>query len=51
MTEYPQSRWEGEARAWRALLGDLLAREAETARLKTQLEHLRRTDLELERRR
>lgn len=50
LAEYPQSRWESEARAWRAVLGDLLAREEETARVKTQLERLRRTDLDLERR-
>jgi tetratricopeptide (TPR) repeat protein len=50
LSEYPQSRWESEARAWRAVLGDLLAREDETARVKTQLERLRRTDLDLERR-
>jgi tetratricopeptide (TPR) repeat protein len=51
LSEYPQSRWESEARAWRAVLGDLLAREEETARVKIQLERLRRTDLDLERRR
>jgi outer membrane protein assembly factor BamD (BamD/ComL family) len=51
LTEYPQSRWEHEARAWRAVLGDLLAREEETARLRSQIERLRRTDLDLERRR
>ena len=65
MTEYPESRWEAEARAWQGLLADLLAREAETARLKDeaarlkedatrlrlQIEQLRRTDLDLERRR
>jgi len=33
------------------VLGDLLAREEETARVKIQLERLRRTDLDLERRR
>jgi outer membrane protein assembly factor BamD (BamD/ComL family) len=65
LTEYPESRWEAEARAWQGLLADLLAREAETARLKDeaarlkedstrlrmQIEQLRRTDLDLERRR
>lgn len=56
--DYPESRWEAEARTWQAVLGDLLAREAEAARLKeeavrlrTQIEQLRRTDLDLERRR
>jgi TolA-binding protein len=51
LSEYPQSRWESEARAWRALLGDLIAREDDTARLKAQLDRLRRTDPDLERRR
>jgi hypothetical protein len=65
LADYPESRWEAEARAWRAVVSDLLAREEdaarlkedaarlkeETAQLKTQIERLRRTDLELERRR
>jgi tetratricopeptide (TPR) repeat protein len=65
LAEYPHSRWEADARAWRAVLGDLIAREEEAARLKddaarlsdeaarlkTQIELLRRTDLDLERRR
>jgi len=65
LADYPESRWEAEARGWQAVLGDLLAREAEAARLKdeaarlkeeavrlrTQIEQLRRTDLDLERRR
>jgi Tetratricopeptide repeat len=72
LAEYPESRWEADARTWQAVLGDLLAREAEaarlkedaarlkedaarlkeeTVRLKTQIEQLRRTDLDLERRR
>ena len=51
LSEYPQSGWEREARAWRAVLGDLLAREDESARLRAQIEQLRRTDLDLERRR
>lgn len=58
LSDYPESRWEAEARTWQAVLGDLLAREAEAARLKeeavrlrTQIEQLRRTDLDLERRR
>jgi tetratricopeptide (TPR) repeat protein len=50
LAEYPQSRWEREARAWRAVLADLLAREEESARLRAQIERLRRTDLDLERR-
>lgn len=51
LADYPDSRWDAEARAWRAMLGELIAREDETARLKAQIERLRRTDLDLERRR
>jgi TolA-binding protein len=51
LSEYPESGREPEARAWRAVLGDLLAREDEAARLKVQIDRLRRTDLDLERRR
>lgn len=51
LAEHPQSRWEAEARAWRALLRELLAREDESARLKAQIDRLRQTDLDLERRR
>jgi outer membrane protein assembly factor BamD (BamD/ComL family) len=50
LTEYPGSRWEADARVWRAVITDLVAREDEAARLKRQIEHLRRTDLDLERR-
>ncbi len=51
LSEYPDSRWTADARAFKAVLNELLAREEETARLRTQIERLRRTDLELERRR
>ena len=51
LTEHPGSRWDADARAFRAVLGELLARDEETAQLRSQLELLRRTDLELERRR
>jgi TolA-binding protein len=51
LADYPGSPWEAEARAWRTAIADLLAREEEAARLKNQLEQLRRTDLDLERRR
>lgn len=51
LTEHPGSSWEADARAWKAVLGELLAREDEAARLRSQIERLRRTDLELERRR
>ena len=51
LADYPGSRWEAEARAWRTTIADLIAREEEAARLKKQIEQLRRTDLDLERRR
>ncbi|HSB41680.1 MAG TPA: tetratricopeptide repeat protein [Methylomirabilota bacterium] len=51
LADYPGSPWEAEARAWRTTIVDLLAREEEATRLKNQLEQLRRTDLDLERRR
>lgn len=51
LSEYPWSGWASEARAWRAVLGDLLAKEEESTRLKSQIERLRRIDLDLERRR
>jgi hypothetical protein len=65
LSEYPRSRWEAEARAWQATLTDLLVREDEarranqrsqrsdedSKRAKTNLERLKQTDMELERRR
>jgi outer membrane protein assembly factor BamD (BamD/ComL family) len=38
LTDFPKSRWEADARAWRATLSDLLAREEEATRLKGQLQ-------------
>ena len=38
LTDFPKNRWEGEARAWRATLSDLLAREEEAARLRVLLQ-------------
>jgi len=38
LTDFPKSRWEADARAWRATLGDLLAGEEEATRLKVQLQ-------------
>jgi hypothetical protein len=38
LTDFPKSRWEADARAWRATLGDLLAREEEATGLKVQLQ-------------
>jgi hypothetical protein len=65
LTDFPKSRWETDARAWRATISDLLAREEEatriksqlqlreeeTAGLKAQIQQLRRVDPNLERRR
>ena len=38
LTDFPKSRWEGEACVWRATLSDLQAREEEAARLKLQVQ-------------
>lgn len=38
LTDFPKSRWEADARAWRATLSDLLAREEEAARLRPQVQ-------------
>ena len=65
LSEYPRSRWEAEARAWQATLTDLLVRDDEARRAnqrwqrsdedgkraKTNLERLKQTDIDLERRR
>jgi outer membrane protein assembly factor BamD (BamD/ComL family) len=65
VTEYPGSRWATDARAWQAALGDLLAYEEATARIKLQLrwreeeaaglrlqiQQLKSVDIGLERRR
>jgi TolA-binding protein len=65
LTDYPNSRWDTEARAWQAMLTDLLLREdearrahqrqrrteEESKRTKTNLDRLKQTDLDLERRR
>lgn len=49
--QHPESRWTAEARAWRAALAELLARDGEAARLRGDLRRLKRMDLELEKRR
>lgn len=51
LADYPESRWATDARIWRATLGELLAREEESVRLKARIERLKRIDLDLERRR
>lgn len=64
LNDYPRSPWEAEARAWQATLTDLLVREDEarrarlrlkpyeeaSKRAKTNLEWLKQTDTEMERR-
>lgn len=51
LTERPGSPWDVESRAWQVALGDMLAQEAETKRLKGLIQRLRQVDLDLERRR
>ncbi len=51
LAEYPKGEWESDARAWRAALAELVAREAEAARLKADFQRLKKIDLNLERRR
>jgi hypothetical protein len=41
LSEHPGSEWEPEARAWRAALGEVFAREGETAQLVGQVNRLR----------
>lgn len=49
LTEYPRSAYEADARLWRATLSELLVREEEMARLRSQLQRLKRIEVELER--
>jgi hypothetical protein len=65
LTEYPTGEWESDARAWDAVITNLVAREAEVgareaeaarlrneaAKLGADLQRLKRIDLNLERRR
>jgi hypothetical protein len=37
LTEYPKGEWESEARAWQAILAELVAREAELVALEAKL--------------
>lgn len=48
LAEHPGSRWEAEARLWRGLLSELLAREDEAQRLRAQLQKLRRIEVDLD---
>jgi TolA-binding protein len=47
-TEHPRSRWEAEARVWRGILNELLARDDEAQRLRAQLQKLRRIEVDLD---
>jgi TolA-binding protein len=49
LAEYPRSTYEADARLWRATLSELLVREEEMARLRSQLQRLKRIEVELER--
>lgn len=51
LTEYPESAHAAEARAWREALRQLLAREQEAARIRQDLEQLKKIERELEKRR
>ena len=46
--EHPRSRWEAEARVWRGILNELLARDDEAQRLRAQLQKLRRIEVDLD---
>ena len=49
LVEYPRSTYEADAKLWRATLNELLSREEEMARLRSQLQRLKRIEVELER--
>jgi outer membrane protein assembly factor BamD (BamD/ComL family) len=51
VTDYPQSPWTPEARAWRAVLLELERRDADTVRLREDLDRLKELDMNMERRR
>lgn len=48
LTEYPESAYAGEARAWREALGQLLAREQEVARIQQDVAQLKQIQSERE---
>ena len=48
LAEHPRSRWEADARLWRAMLHELFVREDETARLRGQLQRLKRIEVDLD---
>ena len=50
IADYPRSPWVWEATAWRAVLKELDRRDAESAKLRGDLEKLKRLDMETEHR-
>lgn len=46
--DYPDSQYDADARAWRDTLGQLLAREQEAARIRQDMERLKRVEIRLE---
>ena len=48
VTEYPDSPYAGDARAWRETLGQLFGREQEAARIRQDMEQLKRVEIRLE---
>lgn len=46
--EYPKSSYAADARAWRETLGQLLAREQEIARIRQDMDRLKRVEIRLE---
>jgi tetratricopeptide (TPR) repeat protein len=51
IADYPETRWAREAAAWRAVLNELERRDAETTKLRGDLERLKQLDIQMERRR
>lgn len=49
LAEHPRSSFEADARRWRATLSELFARDEEMARMRSQLQRLKRIEVELER--
>jgi tetratricopeptide (TPR) repeat protein len=48
LAEHPRSRWEANARLWRAMLHELFVREDEAVRLRGQLQRLKRIEVDLD---
>jgi TolA-binding protein len=48
LAEHPRSRWEADARIWRAMLRELFVREDEAVRLRGQIQRLKRIEVDLD---